>query len=271
MLISRFLSLHLSALNVATLGYGYWDKFLLYGAYMLMPLKSRLPQLADRLIGVRIRLADGSVKIWLSDRSELIVLQEVIIDGEYGAVERNDATTIVDLGANIGISVLWFRAIHPNARIIAVEPDPKTFAKLVRNVDGDPLVRCVQAAISDTNGPVPMISYRLSWASRVSQPSESGSTLVTGVVLDDLCSELNLKQIDILKVDIEGMEWKVLPQADCLERVSEVIGEIHPDGAPDDVEVFFGVIEQRFGLRRAKEPSGRLFLLQRHTSASSSA
>ena len=109
----RLRAIHSSAIKVATLGYGRVDRLMLYVTYMLMPLKSRFAWLDDRLIGIRIYYAGVSARIWLSDRSELIVLQEVLIDGEYEAVEMNHVETIVDLGANIGISVLWFRAKTP--------------------------------------------------------------------------------------------------------------------------------------------------------------
>jgi FkbM family methyltransferase len=248
--------------KVATLGYGRTDRLVLFAAYIVMPVKSRIPQLAHRLIGVRIRHAEGSAKIWLSDRSELIVLQQVMIDGEYEAVETNHVDTIVDLGANIGISVLWFRARYPNATIIAVEPDPRTFAKLTRNVGDDPLVQCVHAAITTVGEPVPIVSSELSWVSRVDQVAGPNSTTVTGITMDELCTLYALERIDIMKVDIEGMEWHVLPTADCLGRTSEVIGEIHLDVAPEDPDTFFGAIEERFGLRRAVEPSGHLFRLR---------
>ena len=128
--------------------------------------------------------------------------------------------------------------------IIAVEPDSRTFAKLERNVGGDSLVRCLHAAITNESRPVAITSSRLSWGSRVDQFASVQSTTVTGITLDDLCKRYTLERIDVMKIDIEGMEWSVLPAADCLARTSEVIGEIHLDIAPEDPSTFFGTIEE---------------------------
>jgi FkbM family methyltransferase len=43
---------------------------------------------------------------------------------------------VVDCGANIGASVLWFSARCPEAKIIAVEPSPANFALLTANCKG---------------------------------------------------------------------------------------------------------------------------------------
>ena len=56
------------------------------------------------------------------------------LDEAYrGALAAGRVPVIVDCGANIGLSVLWFAARFPQARIVAVEPDEANHALLERN------------------------------------------------------------------------------------------------------------------------------------------
>jgi hypothetical protein len=68
--------------------------------------------------------------------------------------------------------------------------------------------------------------------------------------------------IDILKVDIEGMEFAVLPGAHCLTRAGQVIGELHPDFTDEDVSGFVEELAKGSGLTRVGGLPGHLFLLR---------
>ncbi len=64
------------------------------------------------------------------DTSDLAVWNQVVHQRQYAPVVRIleeagclDVETILDLGANIGLTAAYLGAIYPNARILAVEPD----------------------------------------------------------------------------------------------------------------------------------------------------
>jgi len=60
---------------------------------------------------------------------------------------------IIDGGANVGYSALFFAELFPEATIVALEPDPKAFVRLCRNCQGHPKIKPVQAALwRDANG-----------------------------------------------------------------------------------------------------------------------
>ena len=118
-------------------------------------------------------------------------MRDIVLDEEY-AVPGIDPETILDLGANIGIASAWFRGRYPAARIVAVEPDPDTFAKLERNLGGDDAVTLVQAAVAGESGEVDLFrpdGYSI--ASSVSDArAEGGSrTRVRACTIDELCAE----------------------------------------------------------------------------------
>ena len=58
---------------------------------------------------------------------------------------KTNRPLILDIGAHIGESVLFFRSIFPNADIFSVEPDPDSYIRLLKlfpNID-----KCINAAV----------------------------------------------------------------------------------------------------------------------------
>ena len=54
----------------------------------------------------------------------MLVAREIFLDRDYRVPADLEPRTIVDLGANTGISVRFLRALYPSAEIVAAEPDP---------------------------------------------------------------------------------------------------------------------------------------------------
>jgi FkbM family methyltransferase len=76
----------------------------------------------------------GSVTHFASPFWFLHSVQEIFIDEVYKfAPERTDPT-IIDCGANIGLSAIYFKTHWPDAKLIAFEPDPSVFDLLQKNV-----------------------------------------------------------------------------------------------------------------------------------------
>jgi FkbM family methyltransferase len=62
------------------------------------------------------------------------LLNEVFVEGSYRFSTERPCPVVVDCGSNIGMSILFFKALYPQARIIGFEPDPDTFHELAENV-----------------------------------------------------------------------------------------------------------------------------------------
>lgn len=120
---------------------------------------------------------------------------------------------VLDVGAGTGWeSRLCAHLVGSAGRVIAIEAHPDTYACLVRSIERNRLtnVTPILCAVSDTTGEI-LIS---------SQENHQGNTTVhqsrTGVCvparrLDDLCDELGIDHIDLLKMNIEGAEKVALP------------------------------------------------------------
>ena len=62
------------------------------------------------------------------------LIREIFVNEEYQFKNTNGKPVIIDCGANIGMSVLYFKRCHPKATIIAIEPNPTTYSLLDKNV-----------------------------------------------------------------------------------------------------------------------------------------
>ena len=249
--------------DISSLGAGRVGRLKAGLVCMTMPLRMRIPALSKRMVRLRLAIGGAPVTVWLSDGAELEVIWSIFVLGEYAALDVARARTIVDLGANIGISALWFRSLNAHARIVSVEPDEMTFTKLRLNVGDDPLITCVNAAITPEAGPVAFIRAKESWGSRVAEEPSGETASVRGITLDGLVAAEGIEAIDILKVDIEGMEFSVLPGASSLARTGQLIVELHPDLTDRDVSGFVEELASASGLTRVAGIPDHLSLLRR--------
>lgn len=224
------------AADHSALAAGATGRAALFLTLLALPLKRRLaPGLA---LPARLRLAGGSRVFWFKDASELFALEDIFEAGEYAVVADADPEVIVDLGSNAGQAALWFRDRFPAARIVCVEPDPRTFALLRRNLGGDRLVTLLNAAVTAADGPVRLDrAENSSWGTRVS--GSAGGPEVPGLSLETILAREAIEQVDLLKVDIEGLEHEALATSPALARAALVVGELHPEllSVPADTAV----------------------------------
>ena len=62
-------------------------------------------------------------------------IDELFVDEVYKSVLNTEQPYILDCGANIGLSVIYFKKQWPNATVIAFEPDEKNFEYLNKNTE----------------------------------------------------------------------------------------------------------------------------------------
>jgi FkbM family methyltransferase len=126
----------------------------------------------------------------------------------------------VDLGANIGYYALMeAKGIGPTGKVHAIEPAPENYELLVRNVElngfGD-IISTHCLAIGDRRGMVPMtLSHAMNRHTFLSIESASiKKTLdVPMITFSDFVDEhgVDLEKLALVRMDIEGIEAKVLP------------------------------------------------------------
>lgn len=160
------------------------------------------------------------------------MLGEIVVSGGYDALLRyplHAPSFVIDLGANTGLFTRWLLAMHPTARVVAVEPEPSNLTCLDKNVAGLP-VKVVPAAIGAWSREVELhTSSGEHGFTIVGEPAPgAGSTRVPVVTMATVAD--GAEPIDLLKVDIEGAEAELF--ADCagwIGRVKTLLVECHGD------------------------------------------
>ena len=182
---------------------------------------------------MRFRLRDGSVvRCRIVDAGGLL---SVNVDRDYyvPCVDWGALRTIVDIGAHVGAFTVWAALRSPRARIVAVEPNPQTFAFLERNIRDNGLqerVITVNAAVGAESGAGTLELVEHSLGTRLARDGV-GSVKVDVQTLPSLLQKAELVDVDMLKIDCEGMEYDVfgrLPSAQ-LSRFGVIACEFHPD------------------------------------------
>jgi FkbM family methyltransferase len=193
----------------------------------------------------QLRLGNNVVS-WRADSdADLAIIEEVFGRQVYDLPDIPPPDVVVDLGAHIGASVLFFSLRFPSARIVAVEPDPVNFAKLRRNVGSMPQVTLFNTAVTEREGTVTLYSAgRLdSWKSSTRPATRWQRPIsVRSAKLDDLLLEAGVGSVDVLKIDIEGGECEVLKSFGGLGCVKTVVGEVHPRLMSTAVQDFMALL-----------------------------
>ena len=194
----------------------------------------------ERPVRIRVKGPDGPRPFLLSDQATLLVLEEMFSAEEYAVSLRRPPGRILDLGSNVGASVLYFALRYPEAEIVAVEASPALFRLLKANVGDLPNVRVRHAAVSATSEPMVFYEGRSSWAGSTHASDwvhAEHATEVEGVPLDELLDG----GVDLMKIDIEGGEFDVLPASRRLASVGAVIGELHAPPGTEPAERLLGL------------------------------
>lgn len=138
---------------------------------------------------------------------------------EFGELKKlselfKPGMVFVDIGANIGCYSIYLGTKNPKAKaIIALEPHPKTYKKLVNNIKVNSLsaVRCLNLACGAKKGTEKLWSEGGRNAGTNSLKAESmkktsSYDLVTTMTLQEILEHEKIARVDIIKVDIEGYE-----------------------------------------------------------------
>lgn len=159
---------------------------------------------------------------------EIAVLVEMFSDREYEWDLEKDPEVIVDLGAYIGDTALYYHAMYPTAKIFAVEPSPESFARLKKHVEHIENIVPINAAVGTTDSEV---SFYLGESnlgySLLKRDDSKCEVSVKQYTMDTLCQMYSIPSIDLLKFDIEGIEFDLFEKTNFSKLATHYIGELH--------------------------------------------
>lgn len=168
------------------------------------------------------------------------VLSTIFVEREYSPIDGDrEVKLVLDCGANVGYSSIFFLNRFPQCRVIAVEPDPENIKVLRMNLEPyGGRVEIVPAAVWSARATLRIVPQDAAWATQVRavQPGEKGD--LVAVDIPTLLERSSAGEVDILKMDIEGSEAEVFSGevAKWLPRVRNLAIELHGERCTEVVE-----------------------------------
>jgi FkbM family methyltransferase len=206
----------------------YYDLF--GAAGLFLAARSRL---SGRKIEVAAQVPGVSHPVHLRVRTtDIGMCSEILVNRCYRHDLPATPKVIIDAGANIGLTSIYYANEYPNARIVAIEPEESNFRMLRKNIAPYPNVETINAALWGENRELDIFDPKEGHSSFQTQSGTTRGVVepnkVRGVTLDTLMAELAIEFVDLLKIDIEGAEVEVFADPILwIDRVGIIAIELH--------------------------------------------
>lgn len=194
-----------------------------------------------RLRGDKRRFGVDAAGRWLNIQPEATFVSPEVYTPYFGQIEASvidywcaferprPGDTIIDVGAGIGEdAVVFSKLVGPRGRVISIEAHPKIFACLQGTIERSGLdnVVAVQCAVADHDGTVTMSDDDAHLANSVLKTD--GGIEVPAKRLDSLLAEMEIDQVGLLKMNIEGAERPAMAgMTGCAPRIRTVAISCH--------------------------------------------
>lgn len=211
-------------------------------------------QISDYKEGVL--MAFNGLKIYVESYEELFILDEVFVQNDYNFL-TNEKVVIIDIGANIGTSCLFFSKLNNVEKIYAYEPVLVTFEQAVLNIELNKEISKVvqlnnfglgknnrdQVFMFDKN-----VKGNTGVRGEMSSSFKPENVIETSVVIKDasICISkivsLNPKAKIVLKMDCEGGEYEIfesLSRTGVIKQIDYLMMEWHDKGANELEEILY--------------------------------
>lgn len=180
--------------------------------------------------------------------SDVILFYEIFLNNEYNLNFIKDGKQVLDVGANVGLFALKIKNQLPDVKIICVEPDPDNFKILEKNLKPYKNVILINAALWTHKTKLKIYDkFNFGKYGMVVEEDETDGE-INALSINDLIENFAIKQIDILKIDIETSEKKIFSTNDLnwLKLVKVVIIELHDWMEKGCSKPFFKAINEQF-------------------------
>jgi FkbM family methyltransferase len=172
--------------------------------------------------------------------TDVSTFRQIFMDRLYNFDVSRAPTTIIDAGANIGLTSILFSNRFPESKIVAIEPSNENFEILKLNVAPYHNIIPIRGALWHENVKIDLVDPGLGeWgfmteAQNGSEKCYDGIVLnkclqeVQGITLDTIMEEQRIMHVDIFKIDIEGAEREVFSNSfSWIDKVDGLIIELH--------------------------------------------
>ena len=204
-------------------------------------------------IGVRPRLR---VKT-----HDIDIFEQIFLLRDCEVTLKTQPRFIVDAGAHIGCSTLFFASKFPRASIFAIEADSSNYTLLAHNTNGHPRIQTLHAAVWHKHEVVTIANPNEDpWGYQMTT-AEGPGEIIQGLTIREIMLASNFDVIDLLKLDIEGAEREIFASEDLdwMTRTQAILIELHDRFRPG-CETTFLEAASRFGFRICDRTSNNVLV-----------
>jgi FkbM family methyltransferase len=238
-----------------------------------LPLKVLFSKWVEQVKSNRLVTADtfwgGKMNVILPEIVSSHIYRYGFFDEEvcyYMIQSLEDGGTFIDIGSHFGsFSLLASKLAGPQGRVIAIDPTPSTYKLMTENLQQFAPFKNYQTfniALYDRTEEISFYDFGLSESAynsiigsrnkEVKNP-ENYKIKIQAQTLDDLTTQLKLKQIDFIKIDAESSELAILKGGkETLKKFSPKltveIGDTGLLNAPKSIEIINFLIDLGYGV-----------------------
>lgn len=177
---------------------------------------------------VQIKI-DGKHTVFVRPATtDMDVFNEIFINEELRK-DFGSPRFIIDAGAHVGFSAIWFAILFPQAKILAIEPEASNFEMLLKNTRNHGNITCIKAGLWGRNAQLKIKNRECdNWNFIVDEVELSDKNAIEALSIPEILKRYQWNQIDVLKIDIEGSEIEVLSTSnEWLNSVNVMLIELH--------------------------------------------
>jgi FkbM family methyltransferase len=169
--------------------------------------------------------------------SDIKVFDGIFLRSEYRCIsDLKNVSFVIDCGANVGYSSVFFLSLFKNCHVASVEPDPGNFDLLRLNLDSySGRTTLYHAGVWSHNATLRIreIPYRDGdkWTCQVEECDVNSPESFSAIDIRSILRNSGYDRISLLKMDIEGAEAIVFSDGceDWLSKVDNIVIELHDD------------------------------------------
>ncbi len=210
-----------------------------------------------------ISLPDYAGPVYLRPgTADLTTFREIFLREEYNLTlpASFHPRVIIDAGANIGFTSLFFAHQYPEVIIYSLEPEPDNFTLLRKNAAAYPTIKPIHAAVWHRDGVLKVTDQGYGLRGFMVEETAEAAEAIPAITIPMLIKQHRIGIIDILKMDIEGSEKEVFSgDTSWLATTRCLVIELHDRMKPGCSDSVFGAL-RNFNFSESRKGENHVFI-----------
>lgn len=182
---------------------------------------------------VKVRIKPKGFKEYITLRNhteDVPMFYFVFKEMEFDIPFEQKPRVIIDCGAHIGLTAIYYANKYPEALIYCVEPEKANFDLLVKNTKNYPNIKCLNCGIWPEPAELNVVdAAEGNWGFRTEIDGAHKAGSIRAITIGEIVKENGIKQIDVCKINIEGAEKELFEKnyKDWLSITNNIVIELH--------------------------------------------